>query len=454
VAGQAGADGAIAQPAASVEAYIFPLLVAMSAGAQPLSDFLESSHQANFDERDSVRVLKDVRVEDRDAVSAESQAAGSRAELSAGVLARTEQLARSGAATPDELERARRQAQTDDATAEASEARLRAAEAGSRIEEVGFQRARVAAAEARVAQAKAQVGRLAVRAPLDGEVPVRPGELYSFQGSTPLAVLGDTRRLRVRMDVDERDVAKVKLGAKAWVMADAFGDRRFEGQVVEIGRRFGRKNVRTDDPIEKNDAKILETVVELTGAVPLVVGQRVTSFIALPEWQVALEGHAEHRAGAIAVEDRGDPGLQREPRRREKERGHQQRCASELQRGVGEKDHDAGGVGGAWLRHHERWPDEGHEERPKRVDPAQARPRGIDDLGDDAESNRGQVRRAERRGAADDQRLLHRRHRRRRATQATWVRVRRGWGREQRRDEEREDEAHSCRPRVAPTPPG
>lgn len=230
------------------------------------------------------RVLKGVRVEDKDAVAADAQAAKSRADLSASVLARTEQLAKSGAATPDELERARRQAATDLATYKATDARLRAAEAGSRVEEVAFQKARTLAAEARLAQAKAQLERLAVRAPIDGEVlqvKVRPGELYSFQGSEPLVVMGDTSKLRVRMDVDERDIAKVKPGASAWVTADAFSAERFSGRVVEIGRRFGRKNVRTDDPIEKNDTKVLETVIELEGTPPLVPGQRVTSYVSL-----------------------------------------------------------------------------------------------------------------------------------------------------------------------------
>ncbi|MEN9800516.1 MAG: hypothetical protein RL653_4213, partial [Pseudomonadota bacterium] len=138
-------------------------------------------------------------------------------------------------------------------------------------------------AEARVAQARAQLERLAVRAPLAGEVlqvKVRAGELYSFQGaSEPLVIMGDTAGLRVRMDVDERDVARVKQGAAAWVTADAFGDQRFAGKVVEVARRFGRKNVRTDDPTERNDTKILEVVVELESPAGMRVGQRVTGFI-------------------------------------------------------------------------------------------------------------------------------------------------------------------------------
>lgn len=60
--------------------------------------------------------------------------------------------------------------------------------------------------------------RLAVRAPLDAEVlqvKVRRGELYTSQGTEPLVVMGDSTKLRVRMDVDERDIAKVAVGARA-----------------------------------------------------------------------------------------------------------------------------------------------------------------------------------------------------------------------------------------------
>jgi len=85
----------------------------------------------------------------------------------------------------------------------------------------------------------------------------------------------------VRMDVDERDVARIANGAAAYVTADAFGAERFTGRVVEVSRRFGRKNIRTDDPVEKNDTKILEVVIQLDSNQKLVPGQRVTSFIAV-----------------------------------------------------------------------------------------------------------------------------------------------------------------------------
>ena len=52
--------------------------------------------------------------------------------------------------------------------------------------------------------------------------------------------------------------------------------------MLEIGRRMGRKNVRTDDPVERNDTKILEVLVELAPPPadrPLFVGQRVIAFL-------------------------------------------------------------------------------------------------------------------------------------------------------------------------------
>ncbi len=228
------------------------------------------------------RSVTGLRQEDRDAAQAESEAARARAALSKATLVRSERLAGSGAITAEELEKAKGQTAVDEATFKAIDARLRAAFAGSRVEDVAFAKARVSAAEARVAQARATLARLEIKAPQAGEVlqlKIREGELYSFQGTEPLLVLGDTSSLQVRMDVDERDVGRLELGATAYVMADAFGGRKFAGTVVEVGRRFGRKNIRTDDPLEKNDTKVLEVVIKLDEPGTLIPGQRVTSFI-------------------------------------------------------------------------------------------------------------------------------------------------------------------------------
>jgi multidrug resistance efflux pump len=144
--------------------------------------------------------------------------------------------------------------------------------------------ARLSSAIARRDQAAAAVAERSVVAPIAGEVlelPYRVGEYVSLMGQTvdPVVVLGDTRTLRARIDVDERDVGRLSVGARAWVVADAWPDRKFEGRVVEIGRRMGRKNVRSDEPAERVDVKILEVVLTLEDSATLIPGQRVTGYI-------------------------------------------------------------------------------------------------------------------------------------------------------------------------------
>ena len=169
----------------------------------------------------------------------------------------------------------------------AADARRLSGVNGGRREDVLVAQAQVRAAIARREQARTALDRLTVRAPIAGtvlQVKYRAGEYYNPAAANgasadPLVILGDTRTLRTRIDVDERDVARVKLGATGYVSLSAFADRRFAGKVVEIGRRMGRKNVRTDDPVERLDVKILEVVMQLDRPDGLVPGIRVTGYI-------------------------------------------------------------------------------------------------------------------------------------------------------------------------------
>lgn len=228
------------------------------------------------------RARAGVRAEDLEALGRDAEAARVRAELSAGVLGRLEAAAAGGGVTVDELERARRQAEADRLTAETAGARRRAGVRG-RPEDVRLAEARLAAAEARRAQAEAQMERLRILAPSAGEILEvlrRVGEYAQPGGAEPVLVMGDTRSLRARVDVDERDVGQVAVGARVIVAVDAYPGRRFEGSVVSIGRRMGRKNIRTDEPTERIDTKILEVVVQLGAPRELIVGQRVMAYLA------------------------------------------------------------------------------------------------------------------------------------------------------------------------------
>jgi hypothetical protein len=63
------------------------------------------------------------------------------------------------------------------------------------------------------------------------------------------------------------------------VTADAYGKQRFTGHVIRVGNELGRKNIRTDEPTEKVDTKILETLVQLDPCIQLPVGLRVDAYI-------------------------------------------------------------------------------------------------------------------------------------------------------------------------------
>jgi HlyD family secretion protein len=161
-------------------------------------------------------------------------------------------------------------------------------DAEARPEDVEMARAAVHLAQADLNQNQARYEKSFIRAPLDGVVlrrHHRAGEIVvsSANNPDPVFTLGDCRVLRVRVDVDESDVAQLRLGARAYVTARTFGNRKFWGRVVQIGEQLGKKNVQTDEPAEHVDKKILETLVQLDAGHELPVGLRVDGYIETPQ---------------------------------------------------------------------------------------------------------------------------------------------------------------------------
>jgi ABC exporter DevB family membrane fusion protein len=170
------------------------------------------------------------------------------------------------------------------AEARLSEARERNAlvDNQTRVEDRNRAVAELAEARAQVAEARALLDKTVIRSPIDGTVlrkKLHAGESVSGKGDTPIVTLGDCSRLRVRADIDETDVSRIRTGQSAWVTAQAFGERRFTGHVIRVGQILGRKNVRTDEPTERVDTKILETLIELDPGQQLPSGLRVDTFI-------------------------------------------------------------------------------------------------------------------------------------------------------------------------------
>jgi ABC exporter DevB family membrane fusion protein len=155
-------------------------------------------------------------------------------------------------------------------------------DAEAREEDRAHAEAAVAAARAQLAEARAYLEKSYIRAPINGVILRKlrhNGESVSTQFDSPVITMADDSVLRVRLDVDESDVSKLQLGQRAYVTAEAYGTHKFWGRVIRVGNILGKKNVRTDEPSEHVDTKILETLVELDARQQLPLGLRVDAYV-------------------------------------------------------------------------------------------------------------------------------------------------------------------------------
>jgi HlyD family secretion protein len=260
------------------------------------------------------RVVNGARVEER----REARAAFEQADVIVGnaqtELARRRALFAEGDVAREELERAERDMKVAEArrrelrerfgfvNAAAREEDVARAEATVRLSEaqVNEARARILEARAQRAEAQARLDKSYIRSPIAGVVlrkRLRVGESVSPESpNSSIFTIADTSMLRVRVDVDERDVGGISVGQKAYVTAEAYGERKFTGRVVQIGQVLGRKNVRTEEPTERVDKKILETLVELDAGQWLPPGLRVDAFIVNGGGETANAARGEQNA--------------------------------------------------------------------------------------------------------------------------------------------------------------
>lgn len=192
------------------------------------------------------------------AAEADLKSIRAKAELAQSVLERTKKLRRDKVATEEELDRAEKS--------------------------LAIEAAQVLAADARVRQAKSTLERLTITAPIDGEIlkiHFNSGEYYNPASGRALLVMGDIKHLRVRIELDERDLARVKVGAQGHFIADAYGSKKFLFTLTDLGRRMGGKELKSDDPRERNDTRVLNIfgTVEGGDARQLIPGLRVTAFL-------------------------------------------------------------------------------------------------------------------------------------------------------------------------------
>jgi HlyD family secretion protein len=197
-------------------------------------------------------------------------------------LKRREQLYKAGDVSIEDFERAQRDYRVAAARNDQAIQNNTLINDDPRADDVAKAQAEVSAASARVLEARALLDKTVIRSPISGVVlrkHLKPGESVVPAAANPVVTLGDTTGLRVRVDVDEGDIGRIRVGQRAYVSAPAFGEQKFWGRVVRISQMLGKKNIRTEEPTERIDTKILETLVELEDEHMLPTGLRVNSYI-------------------------------------------------------------------------------------------------------------------------------------------------------------------------------
>ena len=117
-------------------------------------------------------------------------------------------------------------------------------------------------AEAGSSQARDQLSKTTIYSPIDGAITIlnsKLGERLVATGQfvgTEVMRVADLGHMEARVDVNENDVVNVKLGDKAEVKIDAYGDRKFNGTVYQIGNTGKTTGAGTQEEVTNFEVKI------------------------------------------------------------------------------------------------------------------------------------------------------------------------------------------------------
>lgn len=133
------------------------------------------------------------------------------------------------------------------------------------------------AARSEVTLAESVLDKTRIRAPINGtvlQIGAKVGELVAPSPEMPLIVMGDMSVIRVRAEVDEADVSKIRKDHRVFVKTSAFPNKEYDGKVVEIAPslalpRFGSRGAR-----RPTDVEVMEVLIDLDGTVDLRPGMR------------------------------------------------------------------------------------------------------------------------------------------------------------------------------------
>jgi HlyD family secretion protein len=139
-------------------------------------------------------------------------------------------------------------------------------------------------ARAEYAVARSALDRMTIRAPTDGtvlQVNVRTGELVSPSSVQPPLVLGNLSSLCVRAELDERNVAAIKVRQAVSVRTAEMPAREFAGSVASVAPLVEPGRLERSGTRGQTDVDVVQVMIELTGPSQLTVGMKADVYFGL-----------------------------------------------------------------------------------------------------------------------------------------------------------------------------
>jgi len=139
------------------------------------------------------------------------------------------------------------------------------------------QQASVATAQARANEASYDQELSIIRAPADGRIVRRyanPGAGASTLNVSNMFDLEPRAGRIVRAEIAEGSLSNVAIGQTVQMSPESDPTKVYPGKVLRRAGVFGARKLQSDDPTERADDRVVEVVVDSTGA-PFLVGQRI-----------------------------------------------------------------------------------------------------------------------------------------------------------------------------------
>jgi HlyD family secretion protein len=155
--------------------------------------------------------------------------------------------------------------------------------AGAWQPDIETAKAAVSEARAQIEQVKTEIDRATVVAPVDGvvlQVNVRAGERVSERDARALVVLGDISTYHVRVDIDERDIARFRRGAPARAYPRGETAHEMTMRFMRVEPLVVPKKSLTGENTERVDTRVLQVLYAIERSErPVYVGQQLDVFI-------------------------------------------------------------------------------------------------------------------------------------------------------------------------------